>query len=717
MYRSPMPHTPSRRHIRHRSRRRWLLLLTTPLALLLSVVFIFAWTESTLPDGLAPPDDRYDVRIVRDTWGVPHVFGQTDADVAYGLAFAHAEDDFATIQGALLAARGQLASELGREMAANDYMVALLRIDDIVAAGYPQLGDDVRAVCEAYADGLNHYAALHPDEAIARLYPVRGDDVVRGFVHKTPLFFGIDKVLTDLFDEERDAAAKDVKGSNAFAVAPSRTAKGETFLVVNSHQPWTGPVAWYETHLKSEEGWDMVGGVFPGAPVILHGHNRHLGWAHTVNSPDLIDVYRLEIDPDNENRYLFDGEWKTLEARTAEITVKLWGPVRWTFEREVLHSVHGPVVRRPHGTYALRFASYGEVGQLEQWYRMNKASNWSEWQSAMRQNAIPMFNTVYADAEGNIFYVYNARLPQRTEGWDYTGELPGDTSDTLWIDTLPYDELPQVLNPESGYVQNANSSPFQTTIGDDNPPEDDFSSTYGIEARMTNRALRAHELLGTDESITFDELVDYKFDTRYSKNSKMARLVGRVLDLRPTDDASLDDALGVLEDWDLDTAVDSQQAALAVLAFGRFIESGDNEDEPTDEDLLAAVSKAAGTLRHHYGSVSVAWGEVNRLRHGDIDLPIGGAPDVLRAVYGELEDDGRLKGVAGDSYILVVAWDGDGNVRSESIHQFGSATRDESSPHFADQAEVFVEPGLKPVWMDEESIRQHATQDYRPGQR
>lgn len=701
-------------------RLRWLLLLAIPLAVYLA----FAWTEPTLPDGLAPPEDRYDVRIVRDTWGVPHIFGTTDADVAYGLAFAHAEDDFATIQGALLAARGRLASELGSEMAANDYMVALLRIDEIVAQGYPKLGAEVRAVCEAYADGLNHYAALHPEEAIARLYPVRGDDVVRGFVHKTPLFFGIDKVLTDLFDEERDrdntAGTEDVKGSNAFAVAPSRTANGETFLVVNSHQPWTGPVAWYEVHLKSDAGWDMVGGVFPGAPVILHGHNRKLGWAHTVNSPDLIDVYRLEIDPDDEDRYLFDGEWKTLEKRTADINVKLWGPIRWTFEREVLHSVHGPVVRRPHGTYALRFASYGEVGQLEQWYRMNKASKWSEWQSAMRQSAIPMFNTIYADAEGNIFFVYNARLPQRSEGWDYTGdsggELPGDTSDTLWTDTLAFDELPQVLNPESGYVQNANSSPFQTTIGDDNPLEDDYSSTYGIETRMTNRALRAHELFGSDESITFEELVDYKFDTKYSQQSKMARLVRRVLELRPSGDAPLDEALDILAEWDLDTGVDSRPAALAVLAFGRFIESGDNQVEPSDDELLTAIGESADSLRQHFGSVEVPWGDVNRLRHGEVDLPIGGAPDVLRAVYGELEDDGRLKGVAGDSYILVVAWDAEGRVRSHSIHQFGSATRDASSSHFTDQAEIFVEPGLKPVWIDEEEIRRHLEREYSPGE-
>ncbi|MCG8462882.1 MAG: penicillin acylase family protein, partial [Holophagales bacterium] len=305
-------------------RLRWIAVVSSAslLALFLLATAVLHLLRSRLPAGLVPPADRYDVRILRDLRGVPHVFGSTDADVAYGLAWAHAEDDFATIQGALLAARGRLASRLGRSAAPNDYMVQLLRIRDVVDAGYPTLPADVRALCEGYAEGLNHYAARHPSEAFAELYPVDGSDVVAGFVHKLPLFFGIDSVLTELLepsrrrgisqprsaDRESGGAPRPgldlgpVRGSNALAVAPSRTAEGSTFLVVNSHQPWEGPVAWYEAHLRSDEGWDAVGGLFPGAPVILHGHNRRLGWAHTVNRPDLVDVYALESDPDDPNR-------------------------------------------------------------------------------------------------------------------------------------------------------------------------------------------------------------------------------------------------------------------------------------------------------------------------------------------------------------------------------------------------------------------------------
>ena len=250
-----------------------------------------------LPQGLIPPDGRYDVRILRDHYGVPHIFGRRDSDVAYGLAYAHAEDDFPTIQGALLAARGRLASVYGKDAAANDYMVALLDIERVVSQGYPRLPDDVRALCQAYAEGLNHYAALHPDEALSTLYPVEGQDVVAGFVHKIPLFFGIDKVLKGFLEAPGAAGPRNathtpdettsdrIKGSNAIALAPARTDDGSTILVINSHQPWEGPVAWYEAHVHSDEGWHAAGALFPGAPLILHGHNQPLGLGPYGQSP------------------------------------------------------------------------------------------------------------------------------------------------------------------------------------------------------------------------------------------------------------------------------------------------------------------------------------------------------------------------------------------------------------------------------------------------
>ncbi len=660
------------------------------------------------------PGRPYDVRILRDTWGVPHVFGHTDADVAHGLGYAHAEDDFETIQGALLAARGRLATRLGPAGAANDYMVALLRVRDVVEAGYERDVDPAtRAVCEAYAEGVNLYAARHPGQAWPGLFPVRGRDVVAGFVHKLPLFFGLGRVLTDLLAEQ-EPPAPPPPGSNAFAIAPSRSADGATRLLVNSHQPWTGPVAWYEVHLRSDEGWEAAGGVFPGAPVVLHGHNRALGWAHTVNAPDLVDVYDLTVNPDDPRQYLFDGAWRDFEVRTAAIDVKLWGPVRWTFRREVLWTVHGPAIRGPRGTYALRIAGYGEVRQVEQWFRMNKARTRDEWMDAMRLNAIPMFNTAYADAQGHIAYVYNARLPRRAEGFDWSRHLPGDTSATVWTESLPFEALPAVVDPPSGFVQTCNGSPFRTTTGEGNPDPGAFARSLGIETFLTNRGLRALELLGADESITAEELDAYKCDVSYSAESALARNVAALLAAPPPRDELTLKALSVLRGWDRRADAQSRGAALALLTLG-VDDKGRIRAEPV-EVLMGRLRETAQALESRFGRVDVPWSEVNRLRHGDTDIGLDGGPDLLRAVYGERTEDGRVRGVAGDSLVMIAEWDAAGRVRSKSVHQFGSTTRDPRSPHFADQAPLFAQCGWKPVWLDEADVRAHLEREYRPGE-
>ena len=504
-------------------------------------------------------------------------------------------------------------------------------------------------------------------------------------------------------------------GSNTFAVAPGRSADGKTRLNINSHQPWEGPVAWYEAHLHSDEGWDCVGGVFPGVPLILHGHNRHLGWAHTVNSPDLVDVYVLDINPDNPDQYRFDGEWHDLEVRKVRLKVRVLGPIRWTVKRECLWSKHhGPVLRQPHGVYAIRYGGMGDLRQVEQWYRMNKARNLAEFQDALRMRALASFNVGYADRDGNIFYLYNAAIPIRDEGYDWQQYLPGDTSETVWTEYLPFEALPQVLNPPSGFVQNCNSSPFQTTLGPGNPDPGDFSATCGIETRMTNRALRALELLGGDESITEDEFYAYKFDMKYSEDSDPADVVRQIRALPQSDDPVVQEALDLVRGWDLSTDPDNTAAAVAVTVLEPAVRGSWRGQEP---DLMALLTEKAHILNDTHGRVDVPWSEVNRLRRGDVDMGLGGGPDILHAVYGSgFNDEGRLTGRAGDCYILIATWDEHGDVSSRSIHQYGSATLDESSPHYADQVPLFVARETKPVWLDEADIRANLEREYRPGE-
>ncbi len=669
-----------------------------------------------------------DVRILRDTWGVPHVFGKTDADAAYGLAWAHAEDDFGTIQGRLLAARGRLASVRGRGGASNDYFVALLRVRDAVDGRYASdLSAETRALCEAYAEGINRFAALHPEKTWPGLYPVTGKDVVAGFVQGVPLFFDLDKVVQELMGPTRlrpvsrkgakaSAASGLVEsptGSNTLAVASSRSADGFTRLAINSHQPWDGPVAWYEAHVHSDEGWDMAGGLFPGAPLVLHGHNRDLGWALVVNHPDLVDVYVLETNPANPNQYRFEGEWRDLDVRRAAIDVRLFGNFRWTFEREVLWSVHGPVLRRPHGTYALRYANMGDVRAVEQWFRMNKSRTRREWEDALRLQGVPSFGIGYADREGHIAYFYNARLPLRAEGYDWAQYLPGDTSETLWSEYLPFEKLPRVVDPPSGFVVNANSTPFEVTGGPGNPDPASYSKTFGIETHSTNRALRALELFGADRDITREEFERYKFDTAYSKRSATAaRLRSLVAGPAPADPLARQ-GWELLRRWDLKTDAQNPAAALALLTLSP---PHDNQPRPiAPDELVNRLERAVRELQGIFGRIDVPLGEVTRLRRGPVDLPLGGAPDTLRAIYTRRDEDGRRRGIAGDSYVLLAEWDREGRVSSRSIYPYGSATSYEPSPHYADQAPLFARHELKPVYLDEAEIRAHLGREYRPG--
>ncbi len=694
-------------------------------------------------------EDGVNVRILRDTWGVPHIYGKTDADTAYGLAYAHCEDDFGTLQEAFISGRSLLGSIKGADSAPIDFMVHLLGVWDDVNAKYEtDLSPETRAICEAYAAGVNKYAERNPDELmIPEVFPVTGKDIVAGFVFKAPFFFGLDNNVLELFGKERRrevsqkraAAAAAIElpfddedafrvagdflkqslptGSNTFGVSRGRSADGGTYLAVNSHQPYTGPVAWYEAHLHSEDGWDMYGGLFPGMPVIGHGHNAHLGWAMTVNAPDLVDVYVLEMNPDNPNQYKFDGKWRDLDVKTVTLQVKINPDSEMTMKvrREVARSVHGPVVRADHGVYAIRYAGMGDIRQVEQWYRMNKAQTREQWLDAVRMQAISSLNIGYADEQGTIAYLYNARIPVRAQGYDYRMYLPGDTSETLWTDYLPFDRLPAVVNPASGFFQNCNSTPFETTTGTGNPDSASFAPTDGIETHMTNRALRAIELYGGDESITWDEFVAYKYDMKYSASSVMAKSLAALFAHADGNPGTLDaDGIKLLRDWNLSTDPDSRGAALAVLTV---LPLTNGTKVPEADALAKSFGEAVTLLREKHGRIDPPWSEVNRLVRGTTDLGIGGGPDILHAVYGGLDKEtGRYVARAGDTLVLLVNWDAKGAVHSQVVHQFGSATLDATSAHYADQSPLFVARQLRPVWRTEAEIRANLEREYQPGQ-
>ncbi len=673
----------------------------------------------------------YDTRIIRDNYGVPHIFGKTDADASFGFGYAHAEDDWETIQDVIIGARGMTSQFKGKASAPQDFLFDLFKVENTVDTQIDTISPQARAVARAYADALNLWGAHNPKRVMKGVLPVSEMDVHKGMTWGSPFFYRLDETLQDLFtaDNKPDVSpwsqtsslhlpsletAATVRGSNGFAVAPARSDDGHTRLFVNSHQPLEGPYAWYEAHMVSEQGLNITGGTFPGVPIIPQGVTPNIGWTHTVNRPDLVDVYALEVDDfDTPKKYKLDGEWRDFEISQSTFRIKLFGPFSLPIKRDMLWSEHGPVISASTGHYAIRFAGLQSMGTLDQWYRMGKAQNMDEWRTALEINGVLSFNIVYADKDGNIGEVYNARMPRRIDGPDWRKVLPGDKSELIWTSFHPPTDLPQIWNPDCGWVFSANATPFQMTEAACNLNREDFSKNFGIEDRITNRSRRALALLSPDKSISRDELIAYRSDTKYDPQSHLMQLVVELV-AQDYDDVLLNKAKEVLRHWDGDASFKSRGAALAIITGTRAkgYEIRGDEMEP-----VQALRQSAQDLQDRFGRLDPEWGEVLRIQRGQVDFPLEGGPDVLRAIYADrdgVHNTGTMNAFAGDSHIMLADWDTDGNLVLDSIHQYGAATLDKTSPHYSDQSALFANGGFKRMAVSLEEVLKVAKRDYRP---
>ena len=689
--------------------------------LALILVGLMVWEPLTATRYDAPPARDYDVTITRDEYGVPHVYGKTYADVAYGTAYAHAEDDFTTIQNTVLQARGRFASLAGMDGAAIDYIYNLLDARGTATREYPRLSAETRAVAEAYASGLNAFAKDHPNE-VKRMgvFPVTGVDIVTGYTLRSPFFYGLDGVIGPLVAGELPpeppvTLVAEEKGSNGFAVAASASTDGTTRLVVNSHQPWTGEVAWYELRQKSEDGLDFAGALFPGAPILETGHNPWLGYARTVNRPDLIDTYRLVMD-DSGTRYRFGNEWKPLEKRTIWLRIA-FGPFVVPVPREIYRSIHGPVIKNDLGTFAVRYAGIDDARWMEEAIRLTKARNLAEFRAGLAMQAVHGTNYIYADREGNVGMFYNASFPERAPGYDWTGILPGDDPKALWTSYIAPADVPALIDPPSGFVGNSNNSPFFATAEGENLDPADFAPELGIEDRTTNRGLRFMEILAADADQKFsrEELLALKFDAGYSKDPKgwPAQWWRMLMAVEPKgdDERAAKDLLKTW-DWTLDGRGAADALALYVMQDG----ARNGYRGLGLEGAEATFSHAVSQLRTHFGRIDPPMTDVLRVRRGSVDVGTVGGPEALRAIYYKEAEDGRLVGDIGDSFIMFVEWGPDGDVTSSSVHQFGSAVERPGSKNYNSQSRLFAEEKFKPVHLDPDELRTHASRTYRPGE-
>ncbi|TAD81978.1 MAG: acylase [Bacteroidetes bacterium] len=656
------------------------------------------------------------VTIARDSFGVPHVFAKTDAEVAYGLAFAHAEDDFESLQLLMLPVKGMLGKHLGRAGAQVDYVAQLLDLDKVVEGQWGSLSVEYKQLMAGYVQGMNDYATKHPEEVLVKkLFPITEKNYSAAVVLALTVFNGADRELQRIFGGRMPTVADwEIKGSNAIAVHPSKTTTGEAFLAINAHQPNSGTQAFYEAHLCSEQGWNALGGLLPGGMVILHGANEHLGWAHTVNNPDKADVYQLQMNPDNANQYKFDGQWIDLDVKTVKLKVK---GVPITVRKKAYYSKYGPTVKTKQGVFSLRMASLMKLGPMEQWYRMNKAKSYTEFRQVLGMQQLSMFNIMYADRHDTIFYVSNVTMPDRNVGpaYNWRGTLPGNTSKTLWTAIKPFEQLPQYINPAGGFLFNTNHSPFMATAPQAYLNPKLFDPKDGFETFDVNRSARFKELMPLDKPISYEEFKAIKHDHQLPKKLLYSYNIDTLYTLKPTDYPQMETVIRDFQSWDKNAVPDSRGGGAFLMAFYYLADSGKGQYQVTKAMAEKAFAHVQAHQIKHFGKTGVTLGEYQRLIRGNKSLPVWGMPDVLTAMWATATADGRRRVVGGDGYVAFVRFGKTGLPQIESINCYGASAKP-SSKHYADQMERFIAQQPKRMTLDKAEVLRTAERVYHPGE-
>lgn len=697
--------------------------------------------------------------IVWDEYGVPHVYAATDRDLFRAFGWAQMESHAARLVRLYAAARGRAAEHFGEEELASDRWVHTVGIPDRAEAWIEAQDPETRSWLEAFVAGMNAWAEAHPellDPAEREVLPLEATDVMAlaqydihftfmanpGLVRRLESSWTPGSVVDGRSGRAASGAAghrprsgsvvRDVRApaaSNAWAVGPSRSASGNAMLLANPHLPWSGRFTWYEAHLASP-GTESYGATLLGLPVLAIAFNRDAGWTHTVNTYDGADLYELALTGDG---YRYDGRERSFETEEVVLRVRREdGGVRED-TMTVRRSVHGPVLARKEGhAVALRVAGLDQHGVFRQYWDMMRASTLEEFEEALRRLQIPMFTVMYADREGHVMHLFGGRTPVRPDGpWDWGGLVPGDTSATLWTETHGYDELPRVVDPPSGWLQNANDPPWTTTFPraldpDSFPPYlaprgDGVPTAWG-HGGMAFRPQRSARMLRSDSSVTFEELVRYKHSTRMA-------LADRLLDdllpaARERGGERVRRAADVLEAWDRAADADSRGAVL----FRAFVEELDDRTEgsffarpwspeaplETPDGLadpgaaVEALAAAASAVEERWGRLDPAWGETRRFRRDTLDLPGNGASGsygVFRVVGFERTDGRTRRAGFGDSFVAAVEF-GD-TLRARALIGYGNASG-EGSPHRTDQLPHMAEKTLRPVWLDRGAVEEHA---------
>jgi len=681
-------------------------------------IIFFLFTVSICINGYSQINPDH-IEIIRDNYGVPHIYAPTDAEVAYGFAWAQAEDHFKLIQEAYLAGNGLLGKRIGLKAAGADFLTQLIQSEETVDKYYNTLDKKFIALAEAFAAGLNAYSKKHPEEILEKkLFPLTVKKLLRYTQLQLFISNEADKLVSGIVNNSLSWPYKieeASKGSNFIAVSRNRTGSDETFLAINTHQPLEGPTSWYEAHLVSEEGTNIIGAAFPGTPCMLTGANEYLGWTHTVNYPDKADVYALQMHPKKKDVYLVDGKPYTLEKFKAKLTVKFLG-INIPIKKKFYKSIYGPTLKNKTGVYAVRTPSTTNITAIEQWWKMNKATNFSEFYKALEMKALPGYNIGYADRNDTIFYISNGKIPIRAKGYDWTDVVPGNTKETLWDSYYDIKDLPQVVKPKSGFVYNANHSPFKSSSEADNPIAENFAKEINFETYDNNRSTRLLQLLEEEERIDYKRFKRIKYDHQLPTPLQYNYMdLNPLFDMKVADYPEVSTLLTDIQNWDRITNPTSYGAgAYASLYYQLtpFYYQLGKDRVFTKEALYEALKITKAHLKTYFNAERIQLGEFQKLVRGNKELPIFGLPDVVTAMRGQPYKDGKIKITHGESYIGLVRFTPN-KTYFESVISFGNSRRPES-PHYTDQMELYSNFETKTMSFDRSDVMKTAKRVYAP---
>jgi penicillin amidase len=670
------------------------------------------------------------VTIYRDGYGVPYIYGPTDASAVFGFAYAQAEDNFAQIEESYIHALGWSAEVYGESGVPQDWLNRALEVTSLSRAEYGRLSTVARQICDAFAAGVNYFLRTHTDVKPRLITHFENWHVLALLRYRRHQREAVE-MSSGLLPSELQAlgSASSAGGSNGLAVAPSKSATGGAMLIAAPHRSLYGSDQFYEGHLRSDEGWRLWGMTFVGLPFPHIGFTEHVAWTHTVNNPDIADLYAETFDrPRAPLEYRYNNHHRVARSWTEDIRIRSGNSVT-TRRMEFRRTHHGPLVALRNGTsLALRVSKLDEGGMLEQWYAMSRAKSLDEFRAALTRVSLPYLNTIYADAAGNIMYVYGGAIPRRSTAFDWSKPVDGSIEATEWQGYHRLDDLPQVLNPPEGFVQNCNSSPFTTTSEPNPLPRNYPPYMVGPYDFDTPRAIVARRVLSTTGRFTFDDWQEIVFDsTVLAAEQEIPKIAAewRRLGQESADREALQPLVQELEQWDGRSRVDSIAATVFFTWDEEFQEFGKLREPRAALPHVRALMRAKRRLERTHGSWRIRWGEINRLQRAREDdplsddrpsLPLAGGPGhtgVLFSMYSKSErGQKRRYAVDGQSFALAIAFGA--RLRAASVHVFGQSGQ-RGSGHYFDQAALVSAETMKPVWTTLEEIQANAVRVYRPG--